>query len=76
MLCVHLHVLQTHEVVLTKKVIFYVAYVKMTKIVLYENKPFRDTFLCLFCADHTKCLFFTKLCMSTLNMEISMKKII
>jgi hypothetical protein len=61
MLCVHLHVLCAHLVFL-RKIDFYVAYVKMkkiaTKIILLES-------LLVFFIAHKKCLFFTKLSMST-----------
>jgi hypothetical protein len=60
-LCVHLHVLRAHKLVLRKKKTFYVDYIKMTKFSIKIS--FFATCFCLLCTAHKKCS--TKLCVST-----------
>jgi hypothetical protein len=54
-LCVHLHVLRAHEVILTKKITLYLTYVKITKfgikICLFM------IFFCVFCTAHKNACF-------------------
>jgi hypothetical protein len=59
-LCVHLHIVGAHKVVLRKKLTFYVAYVKMTKFAT-KISLFTTCFFYLFCKAQ-KWPFFTKLC--------------
>jgi hypothetical protein len=56
MLCIHLDVLHADEVVLIKKNDFLCGQCKNDKI-LYQNKPFRDTFLNIFYTTHKNARF-------------------
>jgi hypothetical protein len=64
MLCIHLHMLCGHEVILRKTT--YVAYVKMIKISINEISLFA-TFFLPFLHSPQKCPFFMKLRVSTQN---------